>query len=126
MADGHHNYLYCVLYQPEISGGAYDALMRELLQLQEQFPDLRTTLLLAEAIRNGAPFIRYLASEAMITIGTNAFIEGFASLSAADCDRVVQVVREWEKRRVPFSRRWRARGGSLSPCTTPCIRVETA
>lgn len=81
VADGHHNYLYCVLYQPEISGGAYDALMRELLQPQEQFPDLRTTLLLAEAIRNGAPIIRYLVGEAMISIATTTFTRDFAKLS---------------------------------------------
>jgi hypothetical protein len=64
--------------------------------------DLRTTLLLAEAIRNGAPIIRYLVGEAMISIATTTFTRDFAKLSPAGCDRVVQVVREWEQKRVPF------------------------
>ena len=36
----HHDYLYYVLDKPEISDEAYDALMRELLELEEQFPEL--------------------------------------------------------------------------------------
>ena len=35
-----HNYLYYVLDQPEISDAQYDALMRELRQLEEQHPEL--------------------------------------------------------------------------------------
>ncbi len=38
----HHNYRYYVLDSPEISDAEYDALMRELMKLEEQFPDLAT------------------------------------------------------------------------------------
>lgn len=64
--------------------------------------DLRTVLLLAEGIRNGAPLLVYLVSEAMLAIALATFTEGFGKLSADECDQVVQVVREWERQRVPF------------------------
>ena len=38
----HHSYLYHSLDRPEISDAAYDALLRELLALEDQFPDLIT------------------------------------------------------------------------------------
>ncbi|KIH77941.1 DNA ligase (NAD+) [Geoalkalibacter ferrihydriticus] len=38
----HHNYLYYVLDQPEVSDAEYDRLMRELLDLERDFPDLAT------------------------------------------------------------------------------------
>jgi DNA ligase (NAD+) len=34
----HHNYLYYVMDNPEISDAEYDALMRELQELEEQYP----------------------------------------------------------------------------------------
>ncbi len=37
-----HDYRYYVLAQPTISDEGYDALMRELQQLEEEFPDLRS------------------------------------------------------------------------------------
>ena len=37
----HHNYRYYVLDQPEISDAEYDALMRELKELEAQYPDAR-------------------------------------------------------------------------------------
>jgi len=39
----HHNYCYYVLDSPEISDAEYDALMRELKQLEEQYPQFLTT-----------------------------------------------------------------------------------
>ncbi|HAA47128.1 MAG TPA: DNA ligase (NAD(+)) LigA, partial [Synergistaceae bacterium] len=36
----HHNYLYYVLDQPEISDETYDGLMRELREVEERFPEL--------------------------------------------------------------------------------------
>ncbi len=39
----HHNYLYYVLNQPEISDAEYDALMDELRKLEAQFPELITS-----------------------------------------------------------------------------------
>ena len=38
----YHNYRYYVLDQPEISDAQYDRLMRELENLEEQYPQLRT------------------------------------------------------------------------------------
>ena len=38
----HHNYRYYVLDSPEISDAEYDELMRELKQLEEQYPQLVT------------------------------------------------------------------------------------
>ncbi|MFH0846811.1 MAG: NAD-dependent DNA ligase LigA [Chloroflexota bacterium] len=38
----HHNYLYYVLDSPEISDAEYDALMRQLHELESQFPQLVT------------------------------------------------------------------------------------
>ncbi len=38
-----HNYLYYVLDSPEISDAEYDQLMRELKQLEEQYPHLLTS-----------------------------------------------------------------------------------
>ncbi len=38
----HHNYRYYVLDNPEISDAEYDVLMRELKQLEEQYPQLLT------------------------------------------------------------------------------------
>ncbi|GAJ06935.1 unnamed protein product, partial [marine sediment metagenome] len=37
-----HNYLYYVLDSPEISDAEYDELMRELKQLEEQYPRFLT------------------------------------------------------------------------------------
>jgi len=37
-----HNYLYYVLDQPEISDSEYDALFRELEQIEEEHPELKT------------------------------------------------------------------------------------
>lgn len=37
-----HDYLYYVLNQPEISDAAYDSLKRELIELEEQFPEFKT------------------------------------------------------------------------------------
>lgn len=56
----HHNYLYYVLDQPEISDAEYDALMRELLQLEERFPDLRTPD--SPSMRVGAPPLEAFAT----------------------------------------------------------------
>ena len=39
----HHSYLYHVLDRPEIPDSEYDLLFRELLQLEEAFPDLVTS-----------------------------------------------------------------------------------
>jgi DNA ligase (NAD+) len=38
----HHNYLYYVLDEPEVTDADYDRLMRELQALEERFPDIVT------------------------------------------------------------------------------------
>ena len=38
----HHNYRYYVLDSPEVSDAEYDGLMRELQQLEEQYPQFLT------------------------------------------------------------------------------------
>ena len=38
----HHNYRYYVLDSPEISDAEYDELMRELKQLEEEYPQFLT------------------------------------------------------------------------------------
>src|SRR5438093_4864841 len=38
----HHDYLYYVEARPEVSDAEYDALMRELRELEASFPDLVT------------------------------------------------------------------------------------
>ncbi len=38
----HHNYLYYVLDQPEISDAEYDAEMRELIELETRYPEFVT------------------------------------------------------------------------------------
>ncbi len=72
----HHNYLYYVLDQPEISDAEYDALMRELIQLEEQFPDLRTPD--SPSMRVGAPpqeaFATHTHRQPMLSLD-NAFDE---------------------------------------------------
>lgn len=72
---------------------------------QRAIDDLHTVLLLAEGIRNGGWLIPYLVGEAMIAIATTTLTEGIENLSADECDRVVQVVREWKQVHVPF---WKA------------------
>src|SRR3972149_3334759 len=39
----YHNYRYHVLDQPEISDAEYDRLMRELEELEGQYPEFRST-----------------------------------------------------------------------------------
>ncbi|MDP2871644.1 MAG: NAD-dependent DNA ligase LigA, partial [Bacillota bacterium] len=38
----HHNYLYHVLDRPEISDAEYDAMLRELVELESLHPELAT------------------------------------------------------------------------------------
>lgn len=55
-----HNRLYYVLDQPEISDSEYDRLFRELQQLEEQHPELRSPD--SPTLRIGAPPVDYLRS----------------------------------------------------------------
>jgi DNA ligase (NAD+) len=72
----YHNYRYYVLDQPEISDEEYDALFRELQQLEAQFPDLITPD--SPTQRVGAPplsaFPEHTHREVMLSLD-NAFSE---------------------------------------------------
>jgi DNA ligase (NAD+) len=72
----HHNYLYYVLNQPEISDEEYDRLFRELVELEQQFPELVTPD--SPTQRVGAPpleaFPEHAHREPMLSLD-NAFSE---------------------------------------------------
>ncbi|MCS6919648.1 MAG: NAD-dependent DNA ligase LigA, partial [Fimbriimonadales bacterium] len=72
----YHNYRYYVLDQPEISDEEYDALFRELQQLEAQFPELITPD--SPTQRVGAPplsaFPEHTHREVMLSLD-NAFSE---------------------------------------------------
>jgi len=72
----HHNHLYYVLDNPEISDIEYDKLMRELIDLESQFPELITPDSPTQRI-GGKPlaaFKRVTHREAMISLA-DAFSE---------------------------------------------------
>lgn len=69
-----HNIRYHVLDQPTISDAEYDQLMRELIQLEEQFPAFRNSASPTQRI-GGAPlshFQKVTHKEPMLSLG-NAF-----------------------------------------------------
>jgi len=73
----HHNHLYYVLDRPEISDAEYDKLMRELIALESQFPELVTPDSPSQRV-GGEPlpaFNRVTHREAMISLA-DAFDEG--------------------------------------------------
>ncbi len=61
----HHDHLYYVLDRPEISDEAYDALLRELRELERRYPSLVTpdspTQRVAGAVREGFRSVRHTA-----------------------------------------------------------------
>jgi len=83
-----HNRLYYVLDQPEISDSSWDALFRELVELEAAHPDLRSpdspTARVGAPPREGFPSHRHLAP--MLSLD-NAF--GEAELRAFD-ERIVR------------------------------------
>ena len=68
------NYRYHVLDDPQISDADYDALLRELIDLEAEHPELRTpdspTVRVGSAVANG--FEPYLHGKPMLSLG-NAF-----------------------------------------------------
>ena len=61
-----HNYRYHVLDSPVVSDAEYDSLMRELRQLEEDYPDLRTpdspTQKVGDTVSAGFAPVRHLAA----------------------------------------------------------------
>lgn len=71
-----HNYLYYVKDMPEISDYDYDQLMRELIQLEEQYPELVTPQSPSQRV-GGTPLAAFAKVEhgiPMLSLG-NAFNE---------------------------------------------------
>ena len=73
-----HNYRYHVLDEPSISDGEYDALMRELRELEQAHPELQTPD--SPTMRVGATAVRALrgatASRAHALAGQRAHVRG--------------------------------------------------
>src|SRR5215472_16115013 len=73
----HHEYLYYVLDQPEISDAEYDALMRRLQDLEQQHPELATADSPTQRV-GGKPregFVKVRHSSSMLSLD-NALNEG--------------------------------------------------
>ncbi|ADU50411.1 DNA ligase, NAD-dependent [Thermaerobacter marianensis DSM 12885] len=70
----HHDYLYYVLDRPEIDDAAYDALMRELRELEARFPEIVTPDSPTQRVggKPAAPFARVEHAEPMLSLD-NAF-----------------------------------------------------
>jgi DNA ligase (NAD+) len=70
------NYRYHVLDDPQIADGAYDALLRELIELEERRPDLRTPDSPTQRVGSvaGTGFAPYPHLRPMLSLG-NAFDE---------------------------------------------------
>lgn len=62
--------------------------------------DYRTVLLLSEQIRNQGTILHYLIGSSMQSAVTRQMSEVLSQLSPQQCDRLLQVVREWERKRV--------------------------
>ncbi|MFN3690861.1 MAG: DNA ligase LigA-related protein, partial [Fimbriimonadales bacterium] len=77
----YHNYRYYVLDQPEISDEAYDALFRELQQLEAQYPEFITPD--SPTQRVGAPplsvFPEHRHREAMLSLDNVFSADEFAA-----------------------------------------------
>lgn len=82
-----HNYLYYVKDMPEISDYEYDQLMKELLQLEEQFPELVTPESPSQRV-GGSPlgaFVKVEHGLPMLSLGN-----GFNEQDLRDFDRRVR------------------------------------
>ncbi len=73
----HHNYRYYVLDDPEVSDAEYDRLMRELMGLESEYPELKTPD--SPTVKVGAPPLNRFESVAhsvpMLSLD-NAFADG--------------------------------------------------
>ncbi len=61
----------------------------------------RTVLLVSEQMRNGGGIINHLVALACVDIIRSAMVHALPYLSAGECDAIVHVIRQWERRRVP-------------------------
>ncbi len=81
----HHDYLYYVKDKPEVSDEAYDKLYRELVSLEEQFPDLVT---------EDSPTQR-VAGQPLTSFAT---IEHAAPMLSLESDASVDALRRFDER----------------------------
>jgi DNA ligase (NAD+) len=88
-----HSYRYYVLDAPTVSDAEYDALMRELLGLEERYPELRTPD--SPSQRVGAPYATQFTPvehlERMLSLD-NAFTEDELAAWNARCERELGTV----------------------------------
>ncbi|MDI3311699.1 MAG: NAD-dependent DNA ligase LigA [Thermoanaerobacterium sp.] len=73
----HHNYMYYVLDKPEISDYEYDMMMRELIELEEKYPEFKTPdsptqRVGGEPVKEFEPFTHVVPMQSL----ANAFSEG--------------------------------------------------
>ncbi|WKV09751.1 NAD-dependent DNA ligase LigA [Thermoanaerobacterium sp. CMT5567-10] len=73
----HHSYMYYVLDRPEISDYEYDMMMRELIKLEEEHPELKTPdspsqRIGGEPVKEFEPFTHVVVMQSL----ANAFTEG--------------------------------------------------
>ncbi|MEG6566890.1 NAD-dependent DNA ligase LigA [Thermoanaerobacterium saccharolyticum] len=73
----HHNYMYYVLDKPEISDYEYDMMMRELIELEEKYPQFKTPdsptqRVGGEPVKEFEPFTHVVPMQSL----ANAFSEG--------------------------------------------------
>jgi DNA ligase (NAD+) len=83
----HHNYRYYVLDDPEISDSEYDRLMRELIQIEQAYPDLASPD--SPSARVGAPPLAKFDTITH-TIPMLSLDNGFADKDILDFDRRVR------------------------------------
>jgi DNA ligase (NAD+) len=81
----HHDYLYYVKDTPEVSDEVYDRLFRELTELEERFPDLRSPDSPTQRVA-GTPLDRFPA------------VEHAAPLLSLDSSQDVGVLRRFDER----------------------------
>lgn len=99
----HHDYQYYVLDKPEITDAEYDALMRELLALEERFPELVTPDSPSQRV-GGAPLAGFATVRHPVPLLSlaNAYSDGelrdfdarlrrFLGLAAGELDYVAEL-----------------------------------
>lgn len=86
----HHAYLYYVLDSPEITDAEYDRLFRELVELEERYPSLRTPDSPTQRV-GGAPLEQFATVRHRIPMLSldNAFDLGDVEEFVRRCERVV-------------------------------------
>lgn len=72
----------------------------------------RTVLLVSEQMRNGGIIISHLVALACTDIIRRPAVQALPYLSAGECDAIVHITRQWERRRVPVEQAFEAERAS--------------